>query len=200
MINLMEFTVFAEELLALDADSPLWLPVRPLLDAALRLSQSDESYSWHGWSKQQINDFLSRLPSHCSLVAAVWESEAEEGTGSILEPERLLLGVICEVMEGEIVSLRTFDALTVDGLKPADQLEPGIEDALEIMRQAKAQVAPVAWALFTDRVTWNEWLLAAGGEEGEDSVIDKGALLVSFAAKGRCVLMGSQAAHHHHYL
>jgi hypothetical protein len=196
MINLMEFSVFAEELLALDADSSLWLPVRPLLDAALRLSQSDESYSWHGWSKRQINDFLRKLPSHCSLVAAIWESEAGEETGSMLEPEQLLLGVVCEVVEGEIASLRTFEALTAAGLKPVQQLEPGIEDALEIMRQAKAQVAPVAWALFTDRITWNEWLLAAGDEEG--GVIDKGSLLTSFAAKGRCVLMGSQAARHHH--
>jgi hypothetical protein len=196
MIKLMELTVFVEELLALDADSSLWLPVRPLLDAALRLSQSDDSYSWHGWSKRQINDFLSRLPPHCSLVVGVWESEAGEETGSILEPEQLLLGVVCEVVEGEIASLRTFEALTVGGLKPVQQLEPGIEDALEIMRQAKAQVAPVAWALFTDRITWNEWLLAAGDEE--DGVIDKGALLTSFAAKGRCVLMGSQAARHHH--
>jgi len=188
--------VFAEELLALDADSSLWLPVRPLLDAALRLSQSDDNYSWHGWSKRQIDDFLSRLPPHCSLVVAVWESEVGEGTGSVLEPEQLLLGVVCEVVEGEIASLRTFEALTAGGLKPAQQLEPGIGDALEIMRHAKAQVAPVAWALFTDRITWNEWLLAAGDEEG--GVIDKGALLASFAAKGRCVLMGSQAAHHHH--
>lgn len=208
--NMMECTVFAEELLALDADSPLWLPVRPLLDAALRLAQSDDGYCWHGWSKRQINDFLSKLPPRCSLIAAVWESEAEEGVGSILEPERLLLGVVCEVVEGQIISLRTFDALTADGLKPAQQLEPGIEDALEIMRHAKAQVAQVAWALFTDRITWNEWLLAAGdaggagdagdagGEEGKERVIDKGALLASFAAKGRCVLMGSRAAHHHH--
>lgn len=189
--------MFAEELLVLDADSPLWQPIRPLLDVALRLAESDENYSWHGWNKQQINDFLSELPPRCSLVAGVWESEASEATGAVLEQEQLVLGVVCEVVEGEICSLRTFDALAVDGLKPSNQLEPGIEDALEIMRLAKAQVAPVAWALFTDRSTWNEWLLAAGDEAGESNVIDKGALLASLSAKGRCVLMGSQAAHHH---
>jgi hypothetical protein len=193
----LECDVFAEELLVLDADSPLWQPIRPLLDAALRLAQSDESYAWHGWNKQQIDDFLRQLPPRCSLLAGVWETEAEVGTGSVLEYEQLYLGVVCEVVEGEIRSLRTFDALAVDGLKPAHELEPGIEDALEIMRLAKAQVAPVAWALFTDRITWNEWLLTAGDEEGGSGVIDKAALLASFAAKGRCVLMGSRAAHHH---
>jgi hypothetical protein len=194
----VEFSVFAEELLVLDAHSPLWQPVRLLLDVALRLSQNDDTYSWHGWSKQQISDFLRRLPPRCSLVVGVWETEPGEGAGAVLEHEQLILGVVCEVVEGEIRSLRTFDALIVEGLKSTHQLEPGIEDALEIMRLAKAQVAPVAWALFTDRITWNEWLLATRVEEGENNVIDKGRLLESFAAKGRCVLMGSQAAHHHH--
>ncbi|HLI07483.1 MAG TPA: hypothetical protein VKV40_13010 [Ktedonobacteraceae bacterium] len=189
--------MFAEELLVLDADSPLWQPIRPLLDAALRVAQNDESYAWHGWHKQQIDDFLRKLPSPCSLVAGVWETEAEAGTGSILEHEPLYLGVVCEVVEGEICSLRTFEALTVDGLKPVRELEPGFEDALEIMRLAKAQVAPVAWALFTDRITWNEWLLAAGDKEDGSGVIDKATLLAALAAKGRCVLMGSRAAHHH---
>ena len=41
------------------------------------------------------------------------------------------------------------EALIAAGLKPIKQLEPGYEDALEIMRMARVQIAPVAWALFT---------------------------------------------------
>ena len=196
----LEQIVLAEELLVLDGDSALWQPVRPLLDAALRLEQNDDTYSWHGWNKRQVNNFLQNLPPRCSLIVGVWESENDVGEGAAFEREPLVLGVVCEVVEGEVHSIRTFEALATAGLKPTDQLEPGIEDALEIMRQAKIQVAPVAWALFTDRTTWNEWLLAddADGGDGEDGgVIGKGALLSSFSSKGRCVLMGSQAAHHH---
>jgi hypothetical protein len=54
------------------------------------------------------------------------------------------------------------------------------------MRITGIQVAPVAWALFTDQTTWNEWLFA------ED---DKDELIASLAKQGRCVLMGSQASH-----
>ena len=191
--------MLAEELLVFDGDSPLWQAARPLLDVALRLEQNDDTCSWHGWSKQQINDFLQKLPPRCSLIVGVWEAENEVGGGAAFEHEPLVLGVVCEVVEGKICSIRTFEALAADGLRPVDQLEPGIDDALEIMRQAKMQVAPVAWALFTDRTTWNEWLLADGnGNDGENGgVIDKGTLLLSFTAKGRAVLMGSQAAHHH---
>ena len=108
--------------------------------------------------------------------------------------EELRLGVVCEVVEGEVRSIRTFEALTMAGLKPVKELEPGIDDALEIMRVARAQVAPVAWALFMEKPAWDEWLFAGGDEE---SAIDKGAFLASLARHGRCVMLGSQAAHHH---
>jgi hypothetical protein len=93
--------------------------------------------------------------------------------------------------------------LTSSGLKPTKELEPGFEDALEIMRAARAQVAPVAWALFTDKMTWNEWVFAIAENDRKDNgvsdnVMDKGELLATFARQGRCVLMGSQTAHHHH--
>lgn len=197
--------MLAEELMILNGDSPLWQAVRPILDAALRLEQNNDAYLWHGWSKQQVSKFLQSLPPRCSLVVGVWEAEDEVKTDDAFEHEPLVLGVVCEVLAGEVCSIRTFEALVADGLKPVHQLEPGIEDALEIMRHAKMQVAPVAWALFTDRTTWNEWLLAEsgdgndddGGNGGNSNVIDKGALLSSLAGKGRCVLMGSQAAHHH---
>ena len=112
-------------------------------------------------TKQQISAFLQSLPPRCCLVVGVWEAEDEVNADGF-EHEPLVLGVVCEVVAGEVCSIRTFEALAADGLKPAQQLEPGIEDALEIMRYAKKQVAPVAWALFTDRTTWNEWLLAEG--------------------------------------
>jgi hypothetical protein len=111
-----------------------------------------------------------------------------------LEGEQLVLGVACEVVEGEVCSIRTFEALREAGLKPTEQLEPGIDDALEIMRVVKMQVAPVAWGLFTDKATWDEWLFASGEDGGS---IDKGELLASFARRGRCVLLGSRTAHHH---
>jgi len=104
------------------------------------------------------------------------------------------LGVVCEVIAGEVSSLRTFDALTTDTLKPVKELEPGIEDALEILRAARLQVAPVAWALFTDKATWDRWLWT---DESAEENVNKGEQLAMFARQGRCVLMGSQTAHHH---
>ena len=151
----------------------MWQAVRPILDAALRLDRNDDVYSWHGWSKQQISAFLRSLPLRCSLVVGVWEAEDAGRADGAFEHELLVLGVVCEVVAGEVCSIRTFETLAADGLKPAHQLEPGIEDALEIIRHAKKQVAPVAWALFTDRTTWNEWLLAergiGTGDDGDDS-------------------------------
>ena len=107
----------------------------------------------------------------------------------------MVLGVACEVVEGEVRSIRTFEALTGAGLKPSKQLEPGIDDALEIMRVVTTQVAPVAWALFTDKATWDEWLFASAPNEG---IIEKGELLGALTRQGRCVLLGSQSAQHHH--
>ena len=54
--------MLADELVVLDADSHLWRAARPLLDAALRLDQHNDTYSWHGWDKQQMNRFLKNLP------------------------------------------------------------------------------------------------------------------------------------------
>lgn len=188
--------MLAEELLVLDGDSPLWRAAHPFLDAALLLEQNDESYCWHGWDKRQINTFLAGLPPTCSLVVGVWDIFVPtEQDGGATERELLTLGIVCEVAEGEIVSIRTFNALTSAGLKPIEQLEPGSGDAGELLRVVKAEVAPVAWALFTDRATWNEWIFA-DNEEGH--VIDKAALLATFAQQGRCVLMGAQSTRHHH--
>ena len=89
---------------------------------------------------------------------------------------------------------RGYEALTATGLKPAAQLEPGIDDALEIMRLVRAQVAPVAWALFTDKTTWDEWLFTGAAN---DRILDKGETLATLARQGRCVLLGSQNSHHH---
>ena len=180
--------MLAEELTVVDGDSALWQAVRPLLDVALRLEQHDDAYSWHGWSKQQINTFLANLPPQCSLVVGVWETEA----GTVGERERLVLGFVCEVVAGEVCSVRTFEALAAAGLKAVKHLEPGFEDAFEIMRAARTQVAPVAWGLFTDKTTWDEWLFATHEDAG---VIDKGELLASFARKGRCVLLSSKGGH-----
>lgn len=181
--------MIVEEFSVLDGDSSLWQPARPLLEAALRLEQNDDTYSWYGWHKKYIDAFLKGLPEPCSLLVGVWDTLA---SASGEEREVLVLGCICEVSKGEVRSIRTFEALS--GLPPVDQLEPGFEHALEIMRAAKAQVAPVAWAIFTDKATWDEWLFAEG-ENG--TIIDKGELLASLARQGRCVLMGSQTKHHH---
>lgn len=182
--------MLAEELSVIDADSSLWNKTRPLLDIALRLEQHDDSYVWHGWRKSQLNAFLQSLPAHCSLVVGVWETESEERSR---EREQLILGCVCEVIEAEIHTIRTFEAFTDPDLPPLQQLEPGFEHALAIMRVARIHVAPVAWALFTDRTTWDEWLFATG-EDAE--AINKGDILASFAHQGRCVLLGSQATHH----
>jgi hypothetical protein len=180
--------VLAGEFLVIDADAPLWRAVRPLLDLALRLEQNDEAYAWHGWSKRQIDAFLRGLPEHCTLVVGVWETLDEQAS---TERESLVLGCVCEVMEGQVRSLRTFEAFSGLGLPALERLEPGLEHALDVMRFARTQVAPVAWALFTDRATWDEWLFTDDQDE------DKGELLATFARHGRCVLMGSQTAHHH---
>ncbi len=177
--------MFTEELVVLDGNSTLWHAARPLLDAALRLELQDERYSWHGWSKEQISRFLRSLPAQCSVIVGVWEMVP--GTNGASELERLALGFVCEVVAGEVCSICTFEALMAAGLKSIEQLEPGIEDALEIMRVVRMQVAPVAWALFTDKATWDEWLFATG-EDG--AVIGKGELLASFVRQGRGVLLG----------
>jgi hypothetical protein len=106
--------------------------------------------------------------------------------------------VVCEVVEREVCSIRTLEALealealVAAGLKPTQELEPGIDDTLEIMRVVRTTIAPVAWALFTDKATWDEWLFASGEDGGS---LDKGEVLASLARQGRCVLMGSRAAH-----
>jgi hypothetical protein len=198
----MEHRVLAEELLVVDGDSALFRPVRPLLEAALRLEQQDESYCWRGWTKRQLASFLASLPAQCSLVAGVWGTirggeGGEGGEGDEEQPgrETLVLGMVCEVREGEVRSIRTFEALAEAGLKPAQQLEPGVEDGLEIMRAARELAGPVAFALFIEEEAWNEWVYASGENDG---AIDKGEALASLARQGRCVLMGSQVPRHHH--
>lgn len=187
--------MLAEELSVLDAGTALWNAVRPLLQAALRLDQQDEQYVWHGWSKQAIEKFLHNLPSHCTLLAGVWsiESVADDEQDS----ERLVLGMVCEVKDGEICSLRTFEALSDPELPPISALEPGFEHARLLMRAAKTQIAPVAWALFTDKAAWDEWVFGVSDECTGSMALNKGELLASLAEQGRCVLMGSQAMHHH---
>ncbi|TMD45459.1 MAG: hypothetical protein E6I90_07300 [Chloroflexi bacterium] len=86
--------MLAEELVVLDADSPLWSAARPLLEAALRLEHREDNYSWHGWNKQQINEFLAGLPQRCSLVVGVWETSLAED--DVIEHEALMLGIVCE--------------------------------------------------------------------------------------------------------
>lgn len=188
--------MLAEELVVIDGDSPLWAAARPYLDAALRLEQNGDGYAWHGWNKQQMEVFLLALPPHCSLVVGVWEILVDIDTPT--QQELLSMGVVCEIVDGEVCSMRTFDALTTSSLKPTKDLEPGFEDALEIIRAARTQVAPVAWALFTDKMTWNDWVFAVAEDDSVvDDVINKGELLATFARQGRCVLMGSQTTHHH---
>jgi len=183
--------LIAEEFSVIDSDSPLWLLASSILDAALRFEQNNEVYSWNDWNKQQIQSFLDSLPSRSSLVVGVWETKAEnEGSP---ECEKLVIGLVCEIIDGEVSSMRTFDALTVGGLKPSNQLEPGIDDAREIIRYTEKLVAPVAWALFTEKSTWDEWLYAS---VDDGTVVDKGQQLTTFAQQGRCVLMGSQTKHH----
>lgn len=184
--------MLANEIVVLNADSSLWRAAQPLLNAALKLDQYDDAHSWHGWNKRQISHFLKNLPSPCSLVVGVWETIPVEDATT--EREELAIGIVCEVVEGEVRSIRTFEALTSAGLKPVKDLEAGIDDALEIMRAARKLVAPVAWALFIERTTWNEWLFATGDD---GAVVNKGELLASYARQGCCVLMGNQTAHPH---
>jgi hypothetical protein len=186
--------VLAEELVVIDGNSQLWQAARPLLDVALRLEQNDHTYSWHGWNKKQISKFLKNLPPLCSLVLGVWETvpRVDGETESIAE--ELRLGIVCEVSDSEVRSIRTFEALTTAGLKSINELEPGIDDALEIMRIVRTQIAPVAWALFIEKTAWDEWLFA---EEQDGAGIDKADVLASLARQGRCVLLGSQVTHHH---
>jgi hypothetical protein len=187
---LESFFVLAEELSVLDADAPLWKAARSLLDIAFRLEQSDETYSWHGWNKQQIDLFLQHLPAHCTLLVGVWETLPDGEQDS----EVLVLGFVCEVVGGEVCSLRTFEALNDASLPSVQELEPGFDHARELMRSVKTQIASVAWALFTDKATWDEWLFAAGND---GDFIDKGELLAELTRQGRCVLMGTQTIQHH---
>ena len=184
--------MLAEEFTVLDADSPLWSTACPLLDAALLIEQSDEGFAWHGWDRHQIRLFLASLPPTCTLVVGVWDSLQEEEDSS--ERELLTMGVVCEVLDGIVHSVRTFDALLDAGLKSVEQLEPSIEDATEILRVVRTEVAPAAWALFTDRATWNAWLFT---DDDEGQVMDKGEQLAAFARQGCCVLMGQQTVHRH---
>lgn len=184
--------MLAEELLIIDGDARLWQAARPLLDVALRMEQSDEAFVWHGWDCQQIERFLKQLPSPSSVVVGVWETVPTDEEEQSPERDLLILGIVCEVVEGEVRSIRTFEALEDAGLKPVVQLEPGYEDALEVLRVARKEVAPVAWALFIDKPAWDEWLFADGADGG---VVDKGELLAQFAHRGRCVLLGSQVSH-----
>lgn len=181
--------MLAEELRVFDGEDVLWQAVRPLLDVALRLDHAEETLLWHGWQKSQIDAFLAGLPSPCSLVVGVWDTLP--ATAGQPARDKLVLGVVCKVVRGEICSLGTFASLVPAGLKPVDELAIDMEDALEIMHYARRQVAPVAWALFTEKAAWDEWLFAVGDNEG---ALNKGALLMQFAEAGRCVLMGSQAA------
>lgn len=182
--------MLAEELSVINAESPLWHSMRPLLNAALQLEQ-DESFCWHGWSKAQIEGFLRTLPPHCTLVVAVW---ANASGAAADEQEMLQVGWVAEVRAGAVCAVRTLDAFVEAGLPPIQQLEAGIEHALEIMRVVRMQLAPVAVALFTDMETWREWVYT---DDGRGGCVDKGAILQSLAHEGRCVLMGSQISHHH---
>src|SRR5690348_14001766 len=145
--------MLAGELIIIDPEASLWNTIHPLLDSALRLDREKESYVWHGWRKELIEAFLRHLPAHCALLIAVWDAEgiAEEASDG-QEHEILALGCVCEVHDGEICSLRTFEALanTDPNLPAIAELEPGYQHAIELMRATRMQVAPVAWALFTD--------------------------------------------------
>lgn len=179
--------MLAEELQIFNGEGVLWERARPLLEAALRLENSGEGYVWHGWQEEQVSRFLGELPSPCSLVVGVWDTLSDEQG----ERDMLALGIVCEVVQGIVSSISTFERLVAAGLKPLAELEIGIEDALDIMHYARRQVAPVAWALFIERTAWDEWLFASAEDGG---ALDKGELLDALAQKGRCVLMGSQAA------
>lgn len=181
-----ETGMIAEELVILDPGSASWQVVRPLLTIVLALEQH-EKYVWHGWNKASITSFLDRLPSPSTLIVGVWSTNADG-------QEQLQLGFVCEIDGGQVRTIRTFESLAGGDIPPVQELEPGAEHALAMMRYVRTHIAPVAWALFTDKETWDEWIDA---DEESDSTgihgIDKGALLMAFAQQGRCVLMGSQA-------
>ncbi len=181
-----EAYVLAEELHIVDANAPSWPLIRPLLNSVMLLEQND-TLIWHGWNKAQIATFLTQLPAHCTILAGVWSASTDEQ-----QQEQLVLSCVCEIVNGEIQTVRTFETLTDAGLPSLQELEPGSEHALEIMRVVRQTIAPVAWALFTDKATWDEWVYS-----GTENVLDKGALLAFLAAQGRCVLMGSQARNNH---
>ena len=180
--------LLAKEFRVIDETSPLWMCCSSLLDIAMCFDHSDETYSWNGWSKQQIRNFLQALPSRSSIVVGVWDTLCEKEGDT--KREELVIGLVCEVINGEVHSIRTFDALNVDGLKPSDGLEPGIDDAREIILHTERAVAPVAWALFMEKSTWDEWLFASADE---NAVLEKGPQLIELAHQGRCVLMRSKA-------
>ena len=178
--------MLAEELHVIDADSPSWPGIRPLLHAAMLLEQND-NLVWHGWNKAQISAFLAGLPTHCAILAGVWTVSDDAA-----QQEQLVLSCVCEIANGEVQSVRTFESLRGETLPALQELEPGFEHALEIMRIVRQAVAPVAWAIFTDKTTWDEWVYS-----GDENVINKGEMLAALASQGRCVLMGSQARNHH---
>jgi hypothetical protein len=187
--------VLAEELIVYDADSTTWRVAKPLLNIAWQLEQGDDTYSWHSWRKSSIDAFLARLPQHCAVMVGVWRTEGSmttDATPSVTDI--LVIGLVCEIVSAEIRSIRTFDSLTDPRLPSVESLEPGYQHALELMRVAREQVAPVAWALFTDEDTWNEWILTE--DDSSHSDVDKGKLLTLLAQQGRCVLLGSQTIHH----
>jgi hypothetical protein len=202
--------VLAEDFVIVDANSPSWSTIRPYVEAALRLEQNEGPPVWHGWDRQQINTFLAGLPSPCTLLVAVWEgedaveydsreqksvSDGDAATDAISSPlPSFVLGCVCEVVVGEVRSIRTFESLQDENLPRLDELVPDYQHAFELMRVVRKLVAPVAWGLFTDRPTWNEWVFAANSA---GIPVDKGKLLTDLAQQGRCVLMGSQTTHHH---
>lgn len=182
--------MLAEEIrLVLDDEDPLWRVARPLLDAILHLEESRESDVWYGWQKSQVSTFLAKLLSPCSLVVGVWDTiHAMDNQPA---QDKLVLGAVCGVENGTVCSIGSFETLVSAGMKSVDNLEIGMEDALEIMHYARKQFAPVAWALFIEKSAWDEWLFTAG-EDGAG--VDKGKMLRQLVHLGRCVLMGSQAA------
>jgi hypothetical protein len=190
--------VLAEDFVVVDANSLSWSAVRPYVEVALRLEQNEDSFTWHGWDKQHIDTFLHRLPSPCTLLVAVWDEvdAVEEKKDEQSTREILMLGCVCEVAAGEVRSVRTFESLHDDHLPPLEELEPGYQHALELMRVVRGLVAPVAWALFTDKQTWNDWIFTEDTNDTTGSTFDKGELLAQMAQQGRCVLMGSQTTHH----
>jgi len=190
--------VLAEDFTIIDPNSPSWSAIRPYVEAVLRLEQNEGPSTWHRWGKQQIDTFLQKLPSPCSLLMAVWEAEdavesdSGEQAASLHEQstrEMFVLGCVCEVVAGEVRSIRTFESLHDDDLPPLAELEPGYQHAFELMRVVRKLVAPVAWGLFTDKQTWNELIFT---EDSDGVSVDKGELLTGLAQQGRCVLLGSQ--------